>query len=215
MYHYAGNNPVKYSDPDGNFVLSAIAAKVVGGAVIGAVAGAATSVIVQTAANMVKNGGNLQEAINNIDMKSVGAAAISGAISGAITGGVGEVSTAYNCLKGVKAIVNAGANMAGTTVGTMVDNAAHDKPLSQNLVRNNLIAGGAGALSAQLSQTAAGTVVDQTGKKSSVWFETLDQAGKITSMSVKEPVDIAVNNLLKESAVSVAQESLTTTLDNK
>lgn len=215
LYHYAGNNPIKYTDPDGNFVLSAIAAKVVGGAVIGAVAGAATSVIVQTAANMVKNGGNLQEAINNIDMKSVGAAAISGAISGAITGGVGEVSTAYNCLKGVKAIVNAGANMAGTTVGTMVDNAARDKTLSQNLVRNNLIAGGAGALSAQLSQTAAGTVVDQTGKKSSVWFETLDQAGKITSMSVKEPVDIAVNNLLKESAVSVAQESLTTTLDNK
>ena len=206
---------MKYVDPDGNFVLTALAAKVIGGAVIGAVTGAAASIIVQTAANMIKNGGNLQEALNNVDMKSVGAAAISGAISGAITGGVGEVSTAYKCIKGIKAIVNASANMAGNTVGTMVDNAAHDQPLSKNLVRNNLIAGASGVASAILSQTAAGTVIDQTGKKSTVWFETLDQAGKITSMSVNEPLDIAVNNFLKESAVSVGQEALTNTLDNQ
>lgn len=43
---------------------------------------------------MIRNGGNLQAAIENIDMKSVSAAALSGAISGAITGGVGEVSAA-------------------------------------------------------------------------------------------------------------------------
>ena len=202
-----------YTDPSGNFVLSAVATKIIAGAVVGAVVGAATNVVVQTATNMIKNGGNFQEALDNIDLKSVGAAAVSGAISGAITGGIGEVSSAYNCIKGVKAMVNAGANIAGTTVGTVVDNATHDQPLSKNLVRNNLIAGGAGILSAGISETATGTTVNQAGQKSTVWFETLDQAGNITSMTGKQPVDIAVNNFLKESAVSVGQEALTSSVD--
>ena len=124
------------------------------GAAVGALVGAATSIVVQTASNMVKNGGNLQEALNNVDIKSVGAAAFSGAISGGITGGAGEVSSAYRCIKGAKMVVNAGANMAGTTVGTIVDNAAHNEPLTKNLGRNNLIAGASGLASGGLSKTA-------------------------------------------------------------
>jgi hypothetical protein len=96
----------------------------------------------------------------------------------------------------------------------MVDNVTHEQPISKNLVRNNLIAGVAGAVSAGISQTAAGTIVDSTGQKSTVWFETLDQAGKITSITGNQPVDIAVNNFMKESAVSIGQASLTSMVDN-
>ncbi|MBR4248170.1 MAG: hypothetical protein IKQ13_14420 [Treponema sp.] len=59
---------------------------------------------------MVKNGRNLQEALNNVDIKSVGAAASIGAISGGITGGAGEVSSAYRYIKDVKMVDNAARN---------------------------------------------------------------------------------------------------------
>ena len=64
---------MKYTDPDGNFVItSALILKVVSGAAIGALVGAASNIIVQTAANYIQNGGDLKSAISSIDMKSVG-----------------------------------------------------------------------------------------------------------------------------------------------
>lgn len=59
----------------------------------------------------------------------------------------------------------------------------------------------------------SGNVVSQTGEKTPVWFETLDQGGNITSMTAKEPFDIAVNNFVKESLVSAGQEFLTSSGD--
>ena len=200
---------MKYTDPDGrvaNFII---------GAFIGATVGAVTSIAVQTTVNMIKNGGDLNAAINDVDLKSVGTAALSGAISGAITGGISEVSTVYNSVKAVKAVVNAGANIVGTTAGTLVDNAGHNQKLSKNLVRNNIIAGGAGILSAAISTTAAGSIVDKYGQKTSVWFETLDSGGKIISITTKEPIDVAVNNFIKEFGISMAQESLSKIVEDK
>ena len=157
----------------------------------------------------------MNAAINDVDLKSVGTAALSGAISGAITGEISEVSTVYNSVKAVKAVVNAGANIVGTIAGTLVDNAGHNQKLSKNLVRNNIIAGGAGILSAAISTTAAGSIVDKYGQKTSVWFETLDSGGKIISITTKEPIDVAVNNFIKEFGISMAQESLSKIVEDK
>lgn len=186
------------------------------GAFVGAVTGATTNMLVQVAANVV-SGQSLQNAIENIDLASIGTAALSGAVTGAITGGVSSISTIKNVVslyKSANAALNATANMAGTTVGTIIDNATHDKPLSENLIRNNLIAGAAGVASATITQTASGIIVNQSGQKSVVWLETLDQTGAITSLTGNQPIDTAVNNFLKESAVSVGQESLSSMLDN-
>lgn len=214
LYHYAGNNPVKYTDPDGN-VIHAVVAAVAKGALIGAGTSAATNAGVQVAFNMMR-GQDFDTAVDNIDWKSVKSSAISGAITGGLSGGLSSVTAIKNIVsvsKKAKGIMNASTNMAGTTVGTMADNAAHNKPLSKNLVRNNLIAGFAGCVSANISTTAAGNVVSQTGEKTPVWFETLDQGGNITSMTAKEPFDIAVNNFVKESLVSAGQEFLTSSGD--
>ena len=65
MYHYAGNNPIRYSDPDGNFV-NAIAAGV--GAVIGAGVGAAGAWATGASA------------------REIAAAAVGGAVTGGLAG---------------------------------------------------------------------------------------------------------------------------------
>jgi len=72
LYHYAGNNPVKYTDPDGKFV------NIVIGAGIGAVIAAGVSAVTQ----IVTYG--------EIDTKKVLLAAAGGAISGGLAAsGVG------------------------------------------------------------------------------------------------------------------------------
>lgn len=80
LYHYAGNNPVRYTDPDGRILHIAI------GAGIGAVVGAAVSAGCEVFNQVVLEG----KSLNNVDMRKVGVAATGGAISGALAGsGVG------------------------------------------------------------------------------------------------------------------------------
>jgi hypothetical protein len=76
LYHYAGNNPVKYTDPDGRMPTVVIGA-IIGGAVGAVVGGVSTAV----------TGGSWQEVVS-----STVTSAASGAVYGAIAGtGVGIV----------------------------------------------------------------------------------------------------------------------------
>jgi hypothetical protein len=76
LYHYAGNNPVKYADPDGKSPTILI------GAIIGGVAGGAIGGI-----TMAVSGGSWQDVVS-----STATGAVSGAVFGAIAGtGVGIV----------------------------------------------------------------------------------------------------------------------------
>ena len=77
-YHYAGNNPVKYTDPDGKFI----------GVIIGAAVGTVVSGGCEIFNQIVIQGKSLY----NIDMRTVAIAAAGGAVSGAVAGtGIGLV----------------------------------------------------------------------------------------------------------------------------
>ena len=78
LYHYAGNNPVKYTDPDGKFI----------GVIIGAAVGTVVSGGCEVFNQIVIQG----KSLDNIDMRTVAIAAAGGAVSGAVAGtGIGLV----------------------------------------------------------------------------------------------------------------------------
>ena len=76
LYAYCNNNPVMYSDPSGNFVISASA--IIIGAVIGATIGLATTAVADYREDQILfNGNNFDYLFNGL--------------TGAITGAVGGV----------------------------------------------------------------------------------------------------------------------------
>jgi len=118
-YAYAGNNPLTYTDPSGEWGLASLV-----GAVVGAVVDAAIEVTTQ----LVTEG-------TVSDWGSVGAAAVEGAISGAVSGGLSTLKTAGKLVKsGIEFAAEVGAAMGGQavrgekiSVGGAVGGAAADK----------------------------------------------------------------------------------------
>ncbi len=95
LYHYAGNNPVRYTDPDGR-VFNVIAA--VAGAVVGAGVGAITTALA---------GGS---------GKDIAAAALGGAAGGALAGFTCGASLAVTAVVGGAAVIGGTAVAAGTDI---------------------------------------------------------------------------------------------------
>jgi len=70
-YHYAGDNPVKLVDPDGEVSLP--------GAFVGAIFGVGTEIALQAASNIIAD----REALDNLDYSDIAISAVVGAFAGA------------------------------------------------------------------------------------------------------------------------------------
>ena len=142
LYHYAGNNPIKYTDPDGN------ALHIVAGAVTGFVSNAAINASVQIVAGL-RQGQSVKESIKNIDISSVMTSGLGGAVTGAITGGASAIKTVKDAMatcKFLNGAVNVAANVAGATVNTVANNAINGETLDKDLDKNIGIAAAAGVV---------------------------------------------------------------------
>ena len=120
LYHYAGNNPLKYTDPNGKFAINIAAA--IGGTIIGGVLGAATAY----AAGCDKN--------------QILAAAAGGAAAGALAGITLGASVAVQ-----SAVVSAtisGATSAVVDGAIQVVNAANGKSDAKTLNTRSMAAAG-------------------------------------------------------------------------
>jgi len=71
VYHYAGDNPVKLVDPDGEVSLP--------GAFVGAIFGVGTEIALQAASNIIAD----REALDNLDYSDIAISAVVGAFAGA------------------------------------------------------------------------------------------------------------------------------------
>ena len=157
LYHYAGNNPIKYTDPDGK-VFNVVAA--VAGAIIGGSVGAVTTYLA---------GGT---------KKDIAAAALGGAAGGALAGFTCGASVA------VTAAVGGASILGGATVAAGLDiavNAIQGNDLLDG-VDKAVLGGGVGGGVGYAAGVAIGTVA--TSKTTSTSKE-LDKFQK-TLKTVKE-----------------------------
>jgi hypothetical protein len=91
VYHYAGNNPVKLVDPDGEAALP--------GAFLGAIFGVATEIALQAASNIIAD----REAFENLDYSDIAVSTFLGGAAGASgLGAIKQWKDAYSAYKKYK-----------------------------------------------------------------------------------------------------------------
>jgi hypothetical protein len=152
LYHYAGNNPVRYTDPDGRILANIVAGAV--GAAVGAIVGATTTYMAGGDANAIK------------------AATIGGAVGGATAG----FTLGASLIVGATVAVGTGAVVAaGSDIGLDL----HDgKEISGESVLKAAIGGATGGLAGFAAGHATGKAIENaretTAKQNDVFPENPD-----------------------------------------
>jgi hypothetical protein len=148
VYHYAGNNPVRYTDPDGRAV-PAIVVKLLADAGIGAVKGACTAVAMKyltTSIIRFMKGESFVFAFTpqKQDFAGYGKAILKGAGEGAFAGLLSNIpfldETARSGRIG-SGLATAATSMLTTTISTIVENLIEGRDITDGLGRSVTLAG--------------------------------------------------------------------------
>jgi hypothetical protein len=160
LYHYAGNNPVKYVDPDGKAI----------NFIIGAAIGFASSTAIEVGGRMA-TGQGLGSAIKNTftDPTSLAVIGASTAI-GAVTSGVSGIAV-NAATKGVTSVAQVAVTaVAINTASGAIDAAAKDVAVKaitgqpQNLKDTAIVAGKGAAYAAAFSTVTQGGIASGSTK---------------------------------------------------
>jgi len=155
VYHYGGNNPVKYVDPDGKaIVLPAIIKKLIidagRGALVGSATAFATRYVILSFARLLE-GESLESAftIRGSDWAGYRRTMLRGAGNGALSGllsnvpGLGRLARTGSTGSGLS---TAFINMFSTATTTIAQNIIEGRDITENLLFNLIVSGSTGFL---------------------------------------------------------------------
>jgi hypothetical protein len=180
LYHYAGNNPVKYVDPDGRAINFAI----------GAIIGFASSAIIEVGGRMAA-GQSLGSAVKNTftdptSLAVIGASTVIGAATSGVSGLAVNAAT-----KGATSVAQVAATtIAINTASGAVDAAAKDITIKaitgqpQNLKETAIVAG-KGAVSAAVFSTVTEGVIASNSMKVTNRFS--NSSGVEAGIRIRQP----------------------------
>jgi len=158
-YSVNNNNPIQYTDPDGEFGFIGAAI----GAVVGATVGGIIEYGTQVASN-IKEGGFSKKAFTDIDTKKIIGAAAKGAITGLAAGATGGGSLILT------ASVQAGASVVGGGVERAItgDEIVDGKEIAGDLAAGALGGAASSYVSKSIEATVTSTILSKKIAKSTL-----------------------------------------------